>query len=121
MIPIYLKATSDSPEIILNQHRGKFSLVGRSIPLDAVSFYQPIFDWLLQYKRKPNKESVLHLKLGHLNTVSSKFIIDFCLEFQNLPNSKIIWYYSEEEKEEGFYSHIGEEIALFLDIPLQYK
>ncbi len=41
--------TEDTPNVRFEPETGVFCIEGRSLPENAVAFYNPILDWLKQY------------------------------------------------------------------------
>lgn len=105
------------PGILLDRESGKFKIFGKSCPVDAFEFYDPIFIWLDEYLLNPLKSTVLDLKLSYFNTVSAKFLLRIMTKMEKLSglgkDVKIRWFYNEgdEEMEEA-----GEEFENILKV-----
>ncbi len=52
-----IKATNDTPRVILDPENDIFEISGRSLPEDVVTFYQPVLDWLDDYKVSSREEN----------------------------------------------------------------
>ncbi|TAD99353.1 MAG: DUF1987 domain-containing protein [Bacteroidetes bacterium] len=76
MKAINIAKTADSPSIILDKANGLFEISGRSMPLNAQKFYQPVLDWLDKYSKNPNPVTTFWFNLEYFNTGSSKLILD---------------------------------------------
>jgi len=96
---INLEGTEDTPKIILDKNNGIFEISGRSLPEDAADFYKPILEWLQEYAKGPNPETVFIFKLEYFNTASSKLILDVLTKLESINNTKITWYHHEDDED----------------------
>lgn len=62
------------PSVKLNADTGMCEIKGESYLEESSLFYQPIYDWLVEYT-KSKKPLVFNFKLGYVNTSSSKHIL----------------------------------------------
>jgi hypothetical protein len=97
-----------------------FEISGRSLPEDVITFYQPVIDWLDDYKLVPNNNTEFVFKYIYFNTATSKLIQDILLRLEQIQETgnkvKVIWYY--EEDDEDMYD-LGEEFKENVDIPFE--
>jgi hypothetical protein len=115
---LYLESTEDSPEITLNKTAGTFSIAGRSIPEDAIDFYQPILDWFKKYAEFPNSTTTLTLNLTYFNTASSKSIFEILKCMENISGASVIWKYDQNDKST---EEIIREYAELVKVPIQMQ
>ena len=105
------------PGILLDRESGKFKIFGKSCPVDAFEFYDPIFIWLDEYLLNPLKSTVLDLKLTYFNTVSAKFLLRIMTKMEKLSglgnDVKIRWFYNEGDDE---MEEAGEEFENILKV-----
>jgi len=78
------------------------SIVGKSVPEDPKSFWNPILEWVNEYIETNPQNVVLRFDLEYFNTSSSKYILEFFRLFNNYvklsSNSvKVEWYYEEDD------------------------
>jgi len=96
-----LEETKETPTAILDAEANKFELTGRSFPLNAKGFYQPILEWLAEYGKNPNSKTEFFFKLEYFNTPSSKSISDILKEMKKIKEGGnevvIYWYYEEDD------------------------
>ncbi len=96
---LHLKSTEDTPEIFFNKEKNIFSLKGRSLPEDSLSFYSPVIAWMSAYSKNPNPSSELIITLEYFNSSSVKQVLTLISTFSEITKSgneaKIVWYYSE--------------------------
>ena len=96
MKPIMLDATQDTPKVELDSTKNLFKVTERSLPENAIEFYDPILEWLEEYSKNPNNETIFDFKLEYFNTASSKQIIKIILILEKVAVNnkvKIRWYY----------------------------
>ena len=118
MNAIRIDSTEDTPQVILDKASNEFELSGRSLPEDAVSFYQPILDWLGEYSSDPNNETNFIIKLEYFNTASSKLLLDVLTVLEDIDNVKVIWYYYEDDED---MEEAGEEFSDLVDVEFEFK
>lgn len=88
------------PSIVLDKAKGFFEISGECYPNEPDYFFEPVFQWLEEYKKKPNAETVFVFKMLYINTVSSKYIFNLMRKLESIPNAKIVWYYEADDEEE---------------------
>lgn len=115
---IHLEGTEDTPKIILDRNNGIFEISGRSLPEDTAEFYKPIVEWLEQYAKKPNAETVFTFKLEYFNTASSKLILDILSKLEAIPGTTISWYFHEDDED---MEEAGTEFSELVEIPFEFK
>jgi hypothetical protein len=96
----FVDNTEDTPRVELDKINGILSISGRSLPENAVAFYEPIFDWLKNYQEEPNVNTVFDFKFDYFNTASAKQITKILLFLQILSeNHPVIvkWHYYKED------------------------
>lgn len=100
MTNLRIEATSKTPQIDFNSNSGELDISGISVPENAVEFYMPIVEWLINYATSPHNKTVLSLKLTYLNTSSLQFLYDALKELDEIgePDSVIMnWYFAEDD------------------------
>ncbi len=115
---INLEGTEDTPKIILDKNNGIFEVSGRSLPEDSAEFYQPVLDWLDEYKSNPNGATDFVFKLEYFNTASSKLILDLLSQLEEIKGVTIHWYYHEDDED---MQEAGEEFSELVEVPFEFK
>lgn len=115
---INLESTEDTPKIILDRNNGIFEISGRSLPEDSAEYYQPILDWLDEYSKSPNPETVFIFKLEYFNTASSKLILDILSKLETIDNTTISWFYHEDDED---MEEAGTEFSELVEVPFEFK
>ena len=120
MNPIIINAAEDTPKITLDAANDIFEISGRSLPEDVVKFYKPILDWLDEYAKSPNAQTVFNFKLSYFNTASSKIILDILMKLEGMheagKNIVIRWHYPSDDED---MEEAGAEYAEIVDVPIE--
>lgn len=113
-----MESSDDTPQVILNKDKNIFEISGRCLPEDAVSFFNPIMDWIKRYAQTPNPTTAFHIKLDYFNTASSKLLLDLLTALKPIPAICVIWhsYPDDEEVQEA-----GAEFSEQVDIPFEFR
>lgn len=107
-----IESSSKTPEIDFNSGSGELVISGISVPENAIEFYAPVVEWLVEYAAHPNNKTVLSLKLSYLNTSSLQFLYDALKGLDEIcaPDSVIInWYYAEDDEDDEDMKETGED------------
>jgi hypothetical protein len=121
MEALRLEQTDDSPMVILDRDNNQFEISGKSLPEDVVDFYQPVLDWLDEYRSAPNPVTDFNFKLIYFNTASSKLILDILMIFEEMVEEghKVLvkWFslQSDEDMQEA-----GKEYEEMVDVPFEH-
>jgi hypothetical protein len=108
---LHIKAKSDAPEVVFNSNNGNFLMSGVSLPENVFEVYNPVLDWLREYKNNSTVSTTLNLQFEYLNTASTNIIMRIVEEMDEIKRNNqditICWFY-----ETGDYDmrELGEEI-----------
>ncbi len=115
-----IAGTDESPEIILDKNTNEFKFQGKSLPEDVKEFYNPVLDWIEDYAKNPNDETVVEFNMEYFNSASSKQILDILERFAKINEigKKIIikWHYSQDDED---MEDAGESYADIVDVPFE--
>ena len=95
-----IEKTSDTPNVTLDSSNKIYEFSYRSLPENAIDFYNPILDWIEEYSKNPNEETVVDFKLEYFNTASAKQIAKVLLKLLEVSKTskvKINWYYDKND------------------------
>ncbi len=122
MDSLHIKITDSTPEIYLDKKGNKFEISGRSLPEEAMAFYQPVKEWIKNYTQEPNTETEFIFKLEYINSASVRALNDILSILESLYlrgfNVVIKWKYSHEDNE---IKETGEEFAEIYKLPFQQE
>lgn len=97
---LYIEATEETPEVILDAEQNKFSISGRSLPEDSIAFYRPIFDWIEQFTPEASQDVDFEFFMEYFNTSSAKQIAKILVLLEKLNDNvfvQVIWKYHAED------------------------
>jgi len=102
MEALHIEASEDTPKIYFEPEVEIYLLEGKSLPENAIDFYQPVFDWATSFFSSSEVPGTvdINFKLDYFNTASSKQIAKFLRIIENSPASEnvtIKWFYDEED------------------------
>jgi hypothetical protein len=118
MKTLKIEADIDTPEVILDSKSNIFSISGRSLPEDCVEFYTPILNWINLYRKSPNQQTELVLKMDYMNTATTKFIQDILEIIENINGAKVVWCYDDQDED---MEDLGIEFSELVSIPFELK
>lgn len=98
--PLIIVKQEDTPSVILDKEQGLFEIGHRSLPENAIAFYEPILNWLNEYKNNPLEKTIFNFKLEYFNTASAKQLAKVLLVLQELAQSHnvlIRWHYLKDD------------------------
>ena len=115
-----IRATNDTPKVLLDPENNIFEISGRSLPEDVVTFYQPVLDWLDEYKSVPLESTEFVFKYVYFNTATSKLIMDILIRLEEIKQSgkeiHVMWFYEQDDED---MLDLGEEFSENVDVPFE--
>lgn len=118
MKPLLIPGTSTTPTITLDADKGIFEISGRSVDDNPSEVYLPVMQWLNAYAKDPKSTTIFAFKLEYFNTASSKVLLDTISALSFIRNTKILWYYQDEDED---MKEAGEEFFELVNIPFEFK
>lgn len=115
-----IEGTPKTPTVILNPSTGVIEIKGRSIPENSIEFYRPVVEWLNEYIKNPQPNTVVNMQLEYFNTSSSKCILDVFKKLEVLKKNQkdviINWYYEEDDED---MLEAGEDYESIIKVPFK--
>ena len=97
---LVIASTKKTPEIIFKA-TGELMITGSSLPANFTSFYQPILEWLEELKASSPKKISISFDLEHVNTSSTRIILQILRILNGICNEKIkltvFWKYDHDD------------------------
>lgn len=97
-----VEATEFTPMVNFDKEKTPFIVAGVSRPENAHEFYEPVIDWLKDYKNNPLKVTVINFQFDYFNTSSLKYFLIILSQFKDIEESgndvRLSWYYDEEDE-----------------------
>ncbi len=120
MKELVIEKTVKTPYVNFDPQSGILKIIGRSIPENPEEFYTKLFEWVNEYFKKPQEETLVNIQLEYINSGSSKFILEFFQLFQDSKskgiNCKINWYYEEDDEA---VLELGKHYQSIIDVPFK--
>lgn len=93
--------TSFGIEFLFKEGLLRFS--GNSYPENAVDFFQPLLNWVVDYLQVPRQQTLVEYRVNYFNTSSSKYLFQI-MELINAFHQKgntvnVVWVSNEENDE----------------------
>lgn len=111
------KATLSTPEVILDPESNTYVIAGRSLPIDADIFFNPILNWFDDAIESRSLNSIqLQIKLEYFNIASSKrmlFILYKLLKLQEQGVHVLVrWMYDSVDED---MHEIGRDYSIMIE------
>jgi len=94
-----IKQEGDTPGVLFDVTKKNFVLEGRSLPADAVGFYEPIRDFVAAFFASgSDPDAVFEMKLTYFNSATSKQLHFLVLDFVKHKGC-VKWCYPDEDED----------------------
>jgi hypothetical protein len=117
---IEFEATPDTPHVILDPHKGEIIIHGKSYSQNTIGFYEPVKEWISEYKDAPGKQTTLELKFDYYNSFTFKIIVEIiqmlASSMEGRKSLAIRWFYKEGDED---MMEQGKDISELLDIKIE--
>jgi len=118
---LFIDGTNTTPAVLFNVEKGILMLSGKSLPENAIRFFEPIDKALDEFIAEKN-QTLLHItcEFEYINTSSSKALYNLlqkaikALKY----NVSIVWGYEDEDED---LKEQGEDFASALDVTFEYR
>jgi hypothetical protein len=97
------EGTARTPTINFDFSTGVLEIKGRSIPENALEFYQPLIEALEKYSGSVKPTTIATVSLEYFNTSSAKRILDVFKKLEEIKKAgsavSINWFYEEDDED----------------------
>jgi hypothetical protein len=118
---INIKATQSTPAVSFIPSEGKIEIIGRSIPENAIEFYEELLNQIEAYLIKPHKLTEVTIQLDYFNSSSSVSILNMLKLLKQLYGNgfevNVKWIYEEDDDD---ILNAGKNYQTILNIPFQF-
>ncbi len=115
-----IDASKKTPLVDLNSLTGELLISGRSIPENAAKIYEPIYQWVEDYKKYPRQITNIRLNLEYFNTASSLWISKIIKSLSKISQPDYVLfihlYFDEEDFDEMESEDIKNALSPIMDI-----
>lgn len=98
MKALKIKGSSDVPQVLFDNKRGKLFMGGSSLPENVIEFFNPIMRWLDEYKSNSTASTSVEFNFEYLNTASTNMMARIIESLQDLKEVNkeitITWCYT---------------------------
>lgn len=112
--------TTNTPLITFDE--GVLVISGRSIPENALTFFEPLFKYIVQYTKNPHPVTEVNLMLEYANSSTNRSLMTIftLIEkiYENGHNININWYY---ETGDDLMYELGNDFKTILRIPFTLR
>jgi hypothetical protein len=107
---VEIRAGVDTPYILLDPEKLACEVTGKSYPPDVLKFYEPVMDWLDDFRLMNKDKLTFSFKLDYYNTASSKILLELFYKLEDITKESteviVNWYYPDDDEE---MLEVGEE------------
>jgi hypothetical protein len=96
METLNIKGTKDIPEVHFDKSSGTLFMGGSSLPENVFDIFNPIMDWLEEYRKEGPAETKVEFNFEYLNTSSTNMVSRLIQKLEDINernNLEITWYY----------------------------
>lgn len=118
-----LNKTSGTPGVSFKADTGDFEFTGYSIPQKVNEFYEPILNWLTEYRLQPAKGINLVMAMEYMDNASRSVfdqIFHILQEIQEQGKAKVTVTWFSKEGDEDMLS-LGKRFENALSFPFTYN
>lgn len=109
-----IEAGKETPRIYFDGANGHFVISGKSYPENVNAFYEPLFEYIDQYKQKIAPKTILEFNWLYYNTATSRIIMKIIVRLREVSHElQVKWFY---KKDSELIKEKGEEIKDILDV-----
>jgi hypothetical protein len=113
--------TEDKTPTVDFKVTGDLLLEGRSVSENPVEFFEPVIQWINNFKKTHPKNITLSFKLEYFNTSTSKIILHIFRSLESFMNNgtdvKIKWYYDTIDED---IREAGKDYQSILKVPFEF-
>ncbi|MCF8464663.1 MAG: DUF1987 domain-containing protein [Flavobacteriales bacterium] len=117
---MFIPATATTPLIKYSEDSFTLEIIGRSIPEDAMEFYEPVFRLLNESQKRLKKTIKVLFQFEYFNTHTSRMLLDILKQLEKLKDDGLmvnaIWICEVEDEET---IHFGEDIQTLIKVPME--
>ncbi|HEY0031569.1 MAG TPA: DUF1987 domain-containing protein [Bacteroidia bacterium] len=96
-----IKASNNTPHIILDADSNDFFIEGKSFPEDSKEFYRPVIEWMDEFKTTKPKSVRVSFNLFYLSSSSIISVKQFLMKVVDLSTAgtqaTVIWSYDDDD------------------------
>ena len=114
---LYIEKTINTPYIKFVN--GEMFISGRSIPENAILFFEPLFRSIVEYSKNPCDQTLITVFLEYANSSTNRALLTVFTLLENMFEKgldiKVYWYY---EPEDDMMRELGNDFKTILTLPI---
>jgi hypothetical protein len=120
---IYIPAnTEEMTPLIDFKISGELRIEGKSYPEDPVTFYEPLINWVKEFKKSSPDKITMYVRLEYFNTSTSKLVLFMFKILEDVYTHRkafveINWLYNKQD--EDMYES-GKDYQSIIDLPFTF-
>lgn len=91
---------------------------GRTIASFVWKLFDPVLEWIDEYSKYPAFQTRLIFELRYFNTSDSKGLLKVMKKISNIPSSRVIWRFQEDDED---MEEAGKEFSELVEIPFEFQ
>jgi len=120
MKKLFFECQKQSPCALFDKKNNTFEIKGKSFAKYSRHIYQNILEWLNEYLKDPNEETIFAFKFEFYDSSSAKMILEILKKIDVLYNQngkvEIHWYFPEDDDD---IEEAGEIYSNLVDTPVK--
>ncbi len=116
MMNLFIQKTLNTP--LIKFEDGVLEISGRSIPENAISFFEPLYKFIANYTKKPYPLTEVNVLLEYANSSTNRSLMTLftLLEkiYENGNNITVNWYFEDGDE---LMSELGLDFKAILRLP----
>ncbi len=112
--------TLKTPSVRFDPEEGSLIIKGRSISEDSFKFYNPLIEWVDEYKKTPNDVTKVSIQLEYFNSSSAKRLYSFLKRVTMLSDAshkvEILWHFDKDDED---MINTGKDFETLLSFPVK--
>lgn len=119
---LFLKATKNTPLVLLDPSTDCFVVIGNSLPENAAEFYEPILHWLDRNGTNIPKGATFRFRMNYFSTSSMKALFKMLAKLKeiNMTHAAAIRVHWHVEENDEFMTESGSSLFELIDLPFAY-
>lgn len=114
---VKVKATEYSPEIVLDPEKSLISISGVSRPVSASSYFEPVFEWLDNYRLFGNEKLHIVFNFSQYNTYTIRFLMKLTRVLNTLSDHgkklSAEWIYEADDEDSHEFGELLGKLAAY--------
>jgi hypothetical protein len=116
-----IRGSLKTPDIRYSPKNNKLQIAGKSIPENHNAFFEPVIQWLQEFKATPPEETIIDVQLEYFNTSSSKVLLKLFKTLEKIrsrnKNIEVNWYYEEDDLD---MKECGLDFSAMVNLPFKF-